>query len=113
MVASDHKGNKKFIKCHHCGKLGHIRRFWRDINKGKSKKEPGNQGNKNKGNQVEKGQPGSRKESLGLVVQSLIWLQVHVELTVKHGLWIRVPHATCVITKLCLKTLLSLMKLLM
>ena len=71
MVASDHKGNKKFIKCHHCGKLGHIRRFCKDLNKDKSKKEPGNQGNKNKSNQVEKGQPGSRKESLGLVVQSL------------------------------------------
>ena len=71
MVTSDHKGNKKFIKCHHCGKLGHIRRFCKDLNKDKSKKEPGNQGNKNKGNQVEKGQPGSRKESLGLVVQSL------------------------------------------
>ena len=33
MVASDHiKGNKKFIKCHHCGKLGHIRRFCKDLN---------------------------------------------------------------------------------
>ena len=71
MVASDHKGNKKFIKCHHCGKLGHIRRFCKDLNKDKNKKESGNQGNKNKGNQVEKGQPGPRKESLGLVVQSL------------------------------------------
>ena len=71
MVASDHKGNKKFIKCHHCGKLGHIRRFCKDLNKDKSKKESGNQGNKNKGNEVEKGPPGSRKESLGLVVQSL------------------------------------------
>ena len=69
MVPSDHKGNKKFIKCHHCGKLGHIRRFCKDLNKDKSK-EPGNQGNKNKGNQAKKGQPGSRKESLGLVVQS-------------------------------------------
>ena len=72
MVASDHiKGNKKFIKCHHCGKLGHIRRFCKDLNKDKSKKEPGNQRNKNKGNQVEKGQQGPRKESLGLVVQNL------------------------------------------
>ena len=72
MVASDHiKGNKKFIKCHHCGKLGHIRHFCKDLNKDKSKKEPGNQRNKNKGNQVEKGQQGPRKESLGLVVQNL------------------------------------------
>ena len=35
LVASDHKGNKKFIKCHHCGKLGHIRRFCKDLNKDK------------------------------------------------------------------------------
>ena len=70
MMASDQKGNKKFIKCHHCGKLGHIRRFCKDFNKDKNKKEYGIQGNKNKGNQVEKGQSGPPKESLGLV-QSL------------------------------------------
>ena len=111
MVASGHKGNKKFIKCHHCGKLGHIRRFCKDLNKDKSKKEPGNQGNKNKGNQVEKGSRGLVRKVWDLLCK--VWLQVHVVLTVKHGLSIRVPHATCVITKLCLKTLLSLMKLLM
>ena len=109
MVASDHKGNKKFIKCHHCGKLGHIRRFCKDLNKDKNKKESGNQGNKNKGNQVEKGQPGPRKESLGLVMQSLAASADGI----KSETWIVDSGATCVITKLCLKTLLSLMRLLM
>ena len=54
MITSDQKGNKKF-KCHHCGKLGHIRRFCKDFNKDKNKKEYGNKGNKNKGNQSQKG----------------------------------------------------------
>ena len=34
-MTSDRKGNKKFIKSHHCGKLGHLRRFCKDLNKDK------------------------------------------------------------------------------
>ena len=113
MVASDHiKGNKKFIKCHHCRKLGHIRRFCKDLNKDKSKKELlETKETRIKATKLKRDSRGLVRKVWDLLCK--IWLQVHVELTVKHGLWIQVPHATCVITKLCLKTLLSLMKMLM
>jgi hypothetical protein len=34
MAAS--RTDRKSIKCHHCGKLGHIRRFCKDLNKDKN-----------------------------------------------------------------------------
>ena len=59
----------KSIKCHHCGKFGHIRRFCKDLNKDKNTKE--SKSPLNKRHQAGKGQSGTRSESLGLVVQSM------------------------------------------
>ena len=67
MVAS--KPDRRSVKCHHCGKFGHIRRFCKDLNKDKGTKD--SKSPANKGNQVAKGQSGSHNESLGLVLQSL------------------------------------------
>ena len=64
MLAS--RTERKSVKCHHCGKFGHIRRFCKELNKEKNAKEhkpPSNKGGK--------GQSDSRNESLGLVMQSL------------------------------------------
>ncbi len=61
--------DRRSVKCHHCGKFGHIRRFCKDLNKDKGTKD--SKSPANKGNQVGKGQSGSRSESLGLVLQSL------------------------------------------
>ena len=67
MAAS--RTDRKSIKCHHCGKFGHIRRFCKDLNKDKIAKE--SKSPLNKGQQAGKGQSGSRSESLGFVAQSL------------------------------------------
>ena len=67
MAAS--RTDRKSIKCYHCGKFGHIRRFCKDLNKDKIAKE--SKSPLNKGQQAGKGQSGSRSESLGFVAQSL------------------------------------------
>ena len=88
------KKSKKGPQCHGCGKFGHIRRYYKELDKNKHTEE--SKPEKHKANSAQDNME-SDSESLGLVTQALTAMCVTT--TVKHGLLILVLPATCVTTK--------------